>query len=154
MPAFVCHFSEIASIEVGSMIHWLGYWRESLEVILTWWVMILEDQGTIEGRSWVWKTGEVWSVEKFPALQWQVFSCNIKHFGCFLPFRSIFKWDLIYICNDREWCKGINTSRIQGSTAILTWCSFKVWRLHNNFLTWFRGHDMHRTNIWSLSLLI
>ena len=104
MPAFVCHFSEIASIEVGLMIHWLGYWRESLDVIVTWWVMILEDQGTIEGRSWVWKTGEVWSVEKFP--------------------------------------------------AILMWCGFKVWRLHNNFLTWFRGHDMHRTNIWSLSLLI
>ena len=104
MPAFVCHFSEIASVEVGLMIHWLGYQRESLDVIVTWWVMILEDQGTIEGRSWVWKTGEVWSVEKFPALQWQVFSCNIKHFGCFLPFRSIFKWYFIYICNDREPC--------------------------------------------------
>ena len=139
MPAFVCHFSEIASIEVGSMIHWLGYWRESLEVILTWWVMILEDQGTIEGRSWVWKTGEFWSVEEFLALQWQVFSCKIEHFRCFLPFRSMFKWDLIYICNDRERCKGINASRIRGSTAILTRRGFKVRRLHNNFLTRFGG---------------
>ena len=44
---------------LGLMIHQLEYQRESLEVIVTWWVMILGDQGTIEGRSWVWKTGEV-----------------------------------------------------------------------------------------------
>ena len=130
---------------LGLMIHQLEYQRESLEVIVTWWVMILGDQGTIEGRSWVWKTGEVWSVEEFLALQQQMFSCSIEHFGHFLPFRSIFKWYLIYICNDREQCKGINVSRIQGSTAILTWRGFKVRRLHNNFLTQFRGHDMHRT---------
>ena len=58
--AQTCHFSEIASIEIGLMIHPLEYQKESLEMIVMWWVaVILEDQGTIEEKSWVWKTGEV-----------------------------------------------------------------------------------------------
>ena len=44
-----------------------------------------------------------------------------------------------------ECCKAINVSRVRGNTIILTRPSFKVRRLHNNFLTQFRGRDMHRT---------
>jgi len=46
-----------------------------------------------------------------------------------------------------ECCKAINASRVRGNTTILTRRSFKVRRLHNNFLTRFRGRDMHRTSI-------
>ena len=88
-------------------------------------VVILEDQGTIEERSWVWKTGEVWSIEGFLALQQQVFSCNIKHFGHFLLLRPMFQWNLVYICNNREHCKGINVSRIQG---VLQYWHDMVWK--------------------------